>query len=66
MVVTLHGDIASELIRYARENRITQMVIGHSTHPRWRQLLYGSIVHRLTSELRTIDILVVASEEETT
>lgn len=63
-VVTLHGDIAAELIRYARDNRITQMIIGHSRHSRWYEFLYGSIVNRLTRELRTIDILVMASSEE--
>jgi two-component system sensor histidine kinase KdpD len=63
-VVTLQGSVASELIRYARENRITQMVIGHSSHSRWHEFLYGSIVNRLTKELRTIDILIVAAPQE--
>ena len=51
-IVTLHGSIGVELIRYARENRITQMVIGHSSHSRWHEFVYGSLVHRLTKELR--------------
>jgi two-component system sensor histidine kinase KdpD len=63
-VVTLHGDVAAELIRYARENRITQMVIGHSSHSRWHEFMHGSIVDRLTRELRTIDILIVACSNE--
>lgn len=60
-VVTLHGKIASELIRYARENRITQMVIGHSTRPRWHTFVFGSLIDTLTNQLRTIDILIVAA-----
>ncbi len=60
-VVTLHGDITGELIRYAREERITQMVLGHSSHSRWHEFVYGSIVNRLTRELRNIDILIVAA-----
>lgn len=63
-VVTLNGDVASELIRYARENRITQMVVGHSSHSRWHEFVQGSLVNRLTRELRTIDILIVAAGEE--
>jgi two-component system, OmpR family, sensor histidine kinase KdpD len=63
-VVTLHGDIATELIRYARENRITQMVIGHSDRTRWQEFLKGSIIDRLTRELRTVDILLVAAPNE--
>ena len=63
-VVTLHGNVAGELIRYARENRITQMVIGHSSHSRWHEFVYGSLVHKLTNELRAIDILIVAAPPE--
>ena len=63
-IVTLHGNIGAELIRYARENRITQMVIGHSSHSRWHEFVYGSLVHRLTKELRSMDILIVAHPED--
>jgi two-component system sensor histidine kinase KdpD len=63
-VVTLHGDVATELIRYARENRITQMVLGHSDRTRWQEFLKGSIIDRLTRELRTIDILLVAAPND--
>ncbi len=60
-VVTLHGDVAAELIHYARDNRITQMIIGHSDRSRWKEFVRGSIINRLTNELRTIDILIVAA-----
>lgn len=63
-VVTLNGDVATELIRYARENQITQMVIGHSSHSRWHEFVHGSIINRLGRELRTIDILIVAAPLE--
>ena len=58
-VVTLHGDVAGEVIRYAREHEVTQLVIGHSSRNVWRKLLKGDIIGRLTSELRTVDILIV-------
>lgn len=63
-VVTLHGDVASEIIRYAQENQITQLVIGHSKRTRWQEFMKGSIINRLTRDLRNIDILVVADSEE--
>jgi two-component system sensor histidine kinase KdpD len=63
-VVTLHGDVATELIRYAQENQITQMVIGHSSRSRWQEFLRGSVISRITRELRTIDILIVAAPPE--
>ncbi|GAB4453449.1 MAG: hypothetical protein OHK0029_06290 [Armatimonadaceae bacterium] len=58
---TLHGDIATELIRYAREKGITQIVLGHSDRSRWQELVKGSIINRLTRELRSVDILIVAN-----
>lgn len=60
-VTTLHGDVATELIRYARDNRITLIVLGHSDRSRWQELLKGSIINQITHELRSIDILIVAS-----
>ncbi len=58
-VVTLHGSVSPEVIRYARENEITQLVIGHSRRSRWQKLWRGDIIGRLTQELRTVDILIV-------
>ncbi len=58
-VVTLHGNVAEEIIRYAHENEITQLVLGHSSRNRWQKLWKGYIIGRLTQELRTVDILIV-------
>jgi two-component system sensor histidine kinase KdpD len=64
-VVTLHGTVRKELARYARENRITQIVLGHSLRSRWEEWTSGgSIIHHLVSQLKTIDILVVAHEKQ--
>jgi two-component system sensor histidine kinase KdpD len=60
-VVTLHGDIASELIRYAQQQGISQIVLGHSDRSRWQEFLKGSIINRLTRDLRNVDILIVAN-----
>ena len=64
LVVTLHGDVANEIIRYARENQITQIVVGHSDRTRWREFVKGSIINKLTFALRAVDILIVAASEE--
>jgi two-component system sensor histidine kinase KdpD len=63
-VVTLTGDVSTQLIQYARENRITQIILGHSDRSRWQEFLQGSIINRLTTSLRTIDILLVAAADE--
>ncbi|RYX83100.1 sensor histidine kinase KdpD [bacterium] len=62
-VVTLQGDVASELIRYARDNEVSQLVIGHSSRNFWEKLWKGDIIGRLTRELRTVDILIVTEPE---
>ena len=61
--VRLKGDAADELIKYAKDNKITQLVIGHSSRSRVQEMLRPSIVSGLIRELRTIDILVVAAEK---
>lgn len=60
-IVTLTGrDIAETLAEFAREQRVTQMVIGHPNKGRWEEMLRGSTVNRILRLCRTIDILVVA------
>lgn len=60
-IITLTGKVEDELVRYAREKQITQLVVGHSSRSRWQELVQGSIISTLARELRTIDILIVAA-----
>jgi len=63
-IVTLEGDVANEIIRFSQENEITQLVIGHSSRSRWQEFIKGSIINRLTRELRSVDILIVTEPKE--
>lgn len=54
------SDVATGLARVARERNVGSVVIGHSRHGRLRELLRGSIVHRLLRLLRDVDIHIVA------
>jgi two-component system sensor histidine kinase KdpD len=65
-VVRLKGKIVDELIKYAKENSITQIVIGHSNRTSIQQKFKSSIITDLIREIKTIDILVVAAEKEST
>ena len=61
-IVTLQGrDVATEIIQYARKTGVTQMVVGHSDRSRWQEFVKGSVVHRLTRELREVDMLLIAN-----
>jgi two-component system sensor histidine kinase KdpD len=51
-----------EIIRYCKENNITQLVVGHSEKSKLEQITKGSLINDLVRELRTVDILVVAAE----
>ena len=63
-LVKVEGHVADEIIRYARENRITEIVIGHSKRSSLQEFVRGSIINALTKNLRDVDILLVAGEEE--
>ncbi len=61
-IVTLHGnDISGEIVRYARENGITQLVLGHSDRSAWQKFVKGSIINRIARDLRSVDLLIVAN-----
>jgi len=51
-------DPISAIVEYAREKRITQIFIGHSTHNTWRDRVFGDPVLRLIREAEGIDVRV--------
>ena len=59
----LQGNVVDALINYVRQNGITQIVIGHSTRSTIQQRFKSSIITDLIRELRTIDIVVMATEK---
>ncbi len=63
--VTLPGDrIADEVVRYASENNITQIVIGKSERSRWFEIFHGSVVHELVRRTANISVHVISGSEE--
>lgn len=62
--VRLHGEVAAELIKYAQDNDVSQLVIGHSTRSRMQEVLKGSLINDLARALKTVDILVVALDTD--
>lgn len=55
--------IAETIISYARKHNITKIVIGKPIHPRWFDLLRGSLVDELIYRSGDIDIYVITSSE---
>jgi two-component system sensor histidine kinase KdpD len=63
--VTLHGaQVGDEVLRYAHEHNISRVIVGKPTHPRWRDLLFGSFLDDLMRKSGDIDIYVITGEPE--
>ena len=56
--------IASDLLNYARENNITQIILGKSPRSKWFEFLHGSIVRDLVRESGKIGIHVISAQAE--
>lgn len=64
-VVHLRGKrIASAIAGYAREHRITQIIIGRSAVHGWRKYLYYAAIQRLLREAPHVDVHIVTQEEQ--
>jgi two-component system sensor histidine kinase KdpD len=64
--VTLRGNVATQLIGYAKDNSITQILLGHPERTRVQEVFRANLVSELARALRTVDITVVAAESEQT
>jgi two-component system sensor histidine kinase KdpD len=55
--------VAGALLAYARANGITRIVIGKPTHPRWRDLWFGSVLDDVVRGSGDIDVHVIKGED---
>ncbi|MDE0855215.1 MAG: sensor histidine kinase KdpD, partial [Nevskia sp.] len=64
--ITLPGGrhIAEDVLRFARDNNITQIVVGKSARPWWFEWLHGSVVHDLVKHASGINVHVLADEPD--
>src|SRR5579875_387456 len=64
VIRTSSNDIARKLIEVARENHVTQLVLGQPARSRWEELLRGSIINRVLRLSSEIDIHLVPQDRE--
>jgi potassium-transporting ATPase ATP-binding subunit len=57
------GDVADTVARVARELAITQIVLGESHRPRWKELVGQSIIARVLRETDGVDVHVIADKQ---
>lgn len=63
-VVTITGqEVVREVLRYAQENHITQIVLGKSFHSGWKRWLKLSYADKIIRESGSIDVLAVRPEK---
>ncbi|GAA5528951.1 sensor histidine kinase KdpD [Herpetosiphon gulosus] len=66
-IVTLGGiNPGEEMLRYARQRNVSKIVVGKPAQPRWRELLFGSIVDQLIRQSGEIDVYVISGEHDDT
>jgi two-component system sensor histidine kinase KdpD len=56
-------DIAAEILHFALDNNVTQIVIGKSQRSRWFEMLHGSVVHDLVRQAGSISVHVTSGDE---
>ncbi|HYT27241.1 MAG TPA: universal stress protein [Actinomycetota bacterium] len=54
------GDVAEVVVEAARELGITQIVLGESHRPRWKELVGRSIIARILRETDGVDVHIIA------
>lgn len=64
--ITLKGELAPTLIDYAKKRNVTQIILGHPERSRLQEIMKASVLSELVRALKTVDILVVASENAPT
>jgi two-component system sensor histidine kinase KdpD len=63
--ITLHGQsVADEMAAFASSHNITRIVIGKPERPRWREILFGSVVDDLIRRSGQIDVYVIRGESD--
>lgn len=58
---TSNWNTAQAIVEFAKDNRITQIIIGESLRHSWRDRLTGSVIDRILRATRDVDVLVVAN-----
>jgi two-component system sensor histidine kinase KdpD len=63
-IIELTGDnVADELIGCARKNNVSKIIVGKPALPRWREILFGSVVDDTIRKSGAIDVYVITGEE---
>ncbi len=64
--VIVADQVAGALVSFARNQRVTQIIMGATSHSRWKEFTHGSIVSKVIRAAGEsgIDVHVIARQEE--
>jgi len=63
--MTLAGqNVADTLLDYARSRNVTKILIGKTNQPRWKRMLFGTVVDDVLERSGAIDVYVIQGEAE--
>ncbi len=63
--VTLSGqDVVGTILDYARSRNVTKVFVGKTHQPRWKRLIFGTVVDDMLEESGDIDVYVIHGKEE--
>lgn len=57
--------VSEEIVKCARQNNVSKIVIGKPAKPRWQEILRGSVVDDLIRNSGIIDVYVITGEKNT-
>ncbi len=58
----LRGSVSETIVKFAKDQNATSIILGHPERSRVSEMLRPSILSELARQLRTLDIIVVATE----
>jgi two-component system sensor histidine kinase KdpD len=62
---TISGqDVAKSILDYARNHNVTKIFVGKTHEPRWKRLLFNSVVDSILENSGEIDVYVIHGEQE--
>jgi two-component system sensor histidine kinase KdpD len=63
--ITLSGQpISEELLAYARRRNASKIIVGKPAHPRWRDVVFGSVLDALIRRSGDIDVYVISGDPD--
>ncbi len=63
--ITLTGkDVVQEITSFARMRNVTKIILGKQIRPRWKTLLFGSLVDELIKNTGEIELYIIQGEPE--